>query len=122
MRKRRSASTPRPLRQCTLLRAAVEVGEERELAPDATDRLAGLPGPDRVALRIDEVAASTGLSESFVRGLIRKGELTSVKVRSVPLVLVADRRAFLEARRRSAADEGARIARELEASLRSGKE
>jgi len=68
---------------------------------------------DRVALRIDEVPRVTGLSESFIRGLIRDGELPAVKVRTVPLVLVADLLGFLERRRTNPRGDIERISAEI---------
>ncbi|HME69085.1 MAG TPA: helix-turn-helix domain-containing protein [Myxococcota bacterium] len=79
----------------------------------------GLPlaALDRVTLRIEEVAATTGLSVSLVRALIRDGELPVVKVRSVPLVRTRDLLAFLESRVSAPEAVAERIADELEASL-----
>jgi excisionase family DNA binding protein len=71
----------------------------------------------RLTLRIDEVAATTGLSVSLVRALIRDGELPVVKVRSVPLVRTTDLRAFLEARLSAPELVAEQIAGELAASL-----
>ncbi len=71
----------------------------------------------RLTLRVDEVAATTGLSASLVRALIRDGELPVVKVRSVPLVRTTDLAAFLESRVNAPEEEVQRIADELEASL-----
>ena len=71
----------------------------------------------RLTLRVDEVAATTGLSQSLVRALIRDGELPVVKVRSVPLVRIPDLLAFLEARLSAPAVSAERIAAELAASL-----
>lgn len=133
MRKRRTPSPSFALRQRTPADAHGEASPWPDPAPDATDRQAELRTLDRwktplcsvahrVALRIDEVAATTGLSKSLVRALIRDGELTAVKVRTVPLVLATDLLAFLEARRSNRAEEADRIARELEANLRVKKE
>jgi excisionase family DNA binding protein len=71
----------------------------------------------RLSLRIDEVAATTGLSASLVRTLVRDGELPVVRVRSVPLVRTADLLAFLESRVSVPEAVAERIANELEASL-----
>jgi len=72
---------------------------------------------DRVTLRIDEVAATTGLSASLVRALIRDGELPVVKVRSVPLVRTSDLLLFLESRVIAPAAVAQRLADELAAGL-----
>lgn len=71
----------------------------------------------RLTLRIDEVAATTGLSPSLIRALIRDGELPVVRVRSVPLVRTTDLLTFLEARLSAPAVVAERIAAELALSL-----
>jgi excisionase family DNA binding protein len=68
---------------------------------------------DRVSLRIADVARVTGLSKSLVRGLIRDGELPAVKVRTVPLVLVADLLGFLERCRTNPRGDIERISAEI---------
>jgi excisionase family DNA binding protein len=70
-----------------------------------------------VTLRIEEVAATTGISVSLVRSLIRDGELLVVKVRSVPLVRTTDLMAFLEARLSAPEVVAEQIAEELAAAL-----
>ncbi len=132
--RKRSTRSPSLARQHrTPAHAHGEASPWPDPAPDTTDRRAELRTldrwrtplcsvADRVALRIDEVAATTGLSKSLVRALIREGELTAVKVRTVPLVLATDLLAFLEARRSNRAEEAERIAGEFEASLRAEKE
>jgi len=77
---------------------------------------------DRVSLRIEEVAATTGLSPSMVRKLIRSGALRAARVGSVPLVLTKDLVTFLEARMddRECVADG--IARELAVTLERGPE
>jgi excisionase family DNA binding protein len=107
---------------------------EDDVAHDAAGRLTqlravGRPSSpslpsvvDRLALRIEEVATVTGISASLVRALIRDGELPAVKVRTIPLVLVADLLAFLERRRIDAGADADRIVAELEASLRTEEE
>jgi len=72
---------------------------------------------DRVTLRIEEVAATTGLSVSLVRTLIRDGELPAVKVRSVPLVRTSDLLTFLESRVIAPAAVAQGLANELAAGL-----
>ena len=77
----------------------------------------GLPLCDRLTLRLAEVAAVTGLSESMVRKQVAAGVLPVVRVGTVPLVRTADLRAFLEAHvedRQATAD---RIAAEIAATL-----
>ena len=99
--------------------AARRLAELRVLAASWGFPLHGVA--DRLALRIEEVAGVTGLSASLVRALVRDGELPAVKVRTVPLVLVADLVAFLERHRQDRGAEADRIAAELEASLRDGR-
>lgn len=130
MRKRRSGSTPVTLDQREHTRALAKSSAWRDSASDASAPLderrfltpeweARVPGfANRLALRIEEVAAATGLSASLVRALIREGELPAAKVRTVPLVLVADLLLYLDRRRVDPAADADRIATELEASLR----
>lgn len=59
-----------------------------------------------------------GLSTSMLRKLVRDGALPSVRVGAVPLVLVADLVAFLEAHRTDPRGEAERIAADLEARVR----
>ncbi len=72
---------------------------------------------DRMALRVPEVAATLGFSESFVRNLIRDGELPAVRVRDALLVRTTDIMAFLDARPSSGRVAADAIAEELERSL-----
>jgi len=90
------------------------LAELRALAASWGFPLAAL---DRVTLRIEEVAATTGLSASLVRALIRDGELPVVRVRSVPLVRTADLLTFLESRVIAPAARVERLADELAAGL-----
>jgi len=103
----------------TFAGAACRVEKLRALATSSGAPLGLL---DRVSLRIEEVAATTGLSPSMVRKLIRSGALRAARVGSVPLVLTKDLVTFLEARMddRECVADG--IARELAVTLERGPE
>lgn len=109
-----------PMRPPVAFEATRKLAELRALAASW-----GIPlhtVADRVSLRLEEVAQVTGMSVSFVRALIRDGDLPAAKVRTLPLVLVADLLAFFEQRRSNPQAEADRLVTEIEESLRGMKE
>ncbi|MCE9589580.1 MAG: helix-turn-helix domain-containing protein [Planctomycetes bacterium] len=57
------------------------------------------PGPESIALRVDDAARAIGVSGRHLRDFIKTGELPAARLGTAVVVLRSDLIAFLEARR-----------------------
>lgn len=94
--------------------AARRLDELRSLAASWGFPLAAL---DRLALRVEEAAATVGVSPSLLRKEIRAGRLPVVRVGTVPVIRTSDLVAYLDANRATPTREADRIAEELAAAV-----